>query len=108
MKLAAMFFTLALSASASAMAADNTSPVTYGHLAKEGTASRVIEISPSTRAINVHDGETVRFNVNGKIFEWTFNIPTREGVISFSDVAPIETGAGNVRVYVAPNPLYFG
>jgi hypothetical protein len=108
MKLAAILFTLAVSASAGATAADKTSPATYGHLAKEGTASRVIKISPSTRAINVHDGETVRFNVNGKIFEWTFNIPTRDGVISFSDVAPTETGAGNVQVYVSPNPLYFG
>lgn len=108
MKLAAILFALSVSISAGAAASDNSRPTTYGHPAKEGTASRVIKISPSTRAINVHDGETVRFNVNGKVFEWTFNIPTRDGVISFSDIAPTETAARGVRVHVAPNPLYFG
>lgn len=110
MKIAAIFFALSVSVSASATAADNTSPTTYGHLAMEGTASRTISITPRTRAINVHDGETVRLDVNGKTFEWTFDIPTRNGMISLSDIAPTatETGSGRVRVYVSPNPLYLG
>lgn len=106
MKLAAIFFTFAVSVGAGASAADTVSPITYGHIAKKGTASRTINIFPSTYAINVYDGETVRFNFNGKIFEWTFNIPAREGVISLSNIAPNETGAGSVQVYVSPNPLY--
>lgn len=108
MKFAAILFALSVSISAGAAASDNSRPTTYGHPAKEGTASRVIKISPNTRAINVHDGETVRLDVNGNVFEWTFNIPTREGVINLSDIAPTETAASGVRVYVAPNPLYFG
>lgn len=106
MKLAAILFTIAVGVSTSATAYDKTSPRTYGHLAKEGTASRVIKISPSTHVINVHDGETVRFNVNGKIFEWTINIPTREGIFSLPEIAPIGSDAGSVQVYVSPNPLY--
>lgn len=106
MKLAAILFTIAMGVSTSATAYANTSPMTYGHFAKEGTAARVIKILPSTRAINVHDGETVRFDVNGKIFEWTINIPTREGIFSFSEIAPTGSGAGTVEVYVSPNPLY--
>lgn len=58
MKLATMLFALAASVSANVTAAGNTSSTTYGQLTKEGTASRVIKVTPRTRVINVHDGET--------------------------------------------------
>lgn len=107
MKLLSFLLAITFVVSSGSFAAESKGNI-YGHVANEGTASRTIKITPRTRAINVHDGETVRFDVDGKTFEWTFDLPSREGVISFSDIEPSTTGAGTVRIYVAPNPLYYG
>jgi hypothetical protein len=99
---------LSLAISTTAIAGSNSERSGFGAYAPQGTATRTIEVSPNTKWANVHDGETVRFNVNGKSFEWTFNLARQsEDVMSLSKIVPDGVSAGNTVVYVAANPLYF-
>lgn len=106
----ATFSTLILSfaISTTALAAGNPLHSAFGTFAPQGTAMRTVEVKPATKWVNVRDGETVRFDVSGKKFEWTFNLAKqREGVVSLSKIVPNGINAGNTVVYVAPNARYF-
>jgi hypothetical protein len=78
----------------------------YGMPASEQSASRVIEITPATRHVNVMDGETVTFRIGGQQFTWTFHLLHQEGVLSLSAIVPPGLRAGGVLVYVAADPSY--
>jgi hypothetical protein len=99
---------LAAAASMNAQAKGTTaSSSDYGSVAPSDAAERVIVLTPSTKWINVTNGETVSFIENGKKFTWDFN--SYDSVsLKLSTIAPKELGYPNVRVYVAPNPLYAG
>jgi hypothetical protein len=99
---------LSFAVSTTAIAASNSEYSPFGALAPLGTATRTVEVSPNTKAINVNDGDSVRFNVNGKVFEWTFYLAKqREGKVPLSDIAPAGMSVGNAIVYVGENRLYF-
>jgi hypothetical protein len=71
----------------------------YGYVTSS-PAARVANVDSSTRYINVTRGEAVQINVAGKSVTWTFDTL---GTPTFS-LDKIVPGAGNVTVYVAPNP----
>jgi hypothetical protein len=64
-------------------------------------------LSPSTKWINVTNGETVSFIENGKKFTWDFN-SYDDVSLQLSTIAPKELGFPNVRLYVARNPINTG
>jgi hypothetical protein len=70
-------------------------------------AARTIVITPSTKYVNVSNGEVVEFSINGKTLRWNFNTFQQETAFDLSKIAP-QAQAGNVTVYVTPNPLYRG
>ncbi len=90
--------------------AANAMPVsmTMGMLAGADAASRTIVVKEGTRNVNVENGETVRFDVNGKSFAYTFNTFGNETAFDLSAIAPAGFAVPAVHVYVAPNPLYRG
>lgn len=82
--------------------------MTMGMLVNSAVAGRTIVVDAGTRNINVENGETVRFDVNGKSFAYTFNTFGNETAFDLSAIAPGDVMVPAVHVYVAPNPLYRG
>lgn len=80
--------------------ADYGSPAVHAH--------RTIVINERTRHVNVTNGETVQFEVNGQRFAFAFNNWPNKDVVDLSVLAPEGVTAPKVRVYIAPNPLTQG
>lgn len=80
----------------------------FGSAVEASAAARTIEIKPSTTYVNVTDGETVKFAVDGKEFSWHFRTWPNVYQFQLEKIAPKEALASGVTVYVARNPLYFG
>jgi hypothetical protein len=80
----------------------------YGQPAPEGSHARVLKLKPGSKYLNVTDGETVKFDVDGKCFTWTVGTFSHQGLFKLSDIAPAGVRAEGVTVYVAPNPIYYG
>lgn len=80
----------------------------YGQVVATSAVDKVVQVDASTRWINVTDGQTVRFDTDGKSF--TFNFATWPGgqQVDLSTIAPKDMVVPNVRVYIAANPRYFG
>lgn len=77
--------------------ANEAAPFGY---AATGQAGRVVNIGSDTKYLNVTRGETVQINAGGKKVTWVFDTL---GTAPFP-LDKIIPGAGNVTVYVAPNP----
>lgn len=69
-------------------------------------AARVVTITRDTRWVNVVSGDTVRFVGNGGEFGWSFDTSPLVQSFDLSQVAPSGALGRELRVYVAPNPLY--
>lgn len=69
-------------------------------------ATRVVNLSQDTRYVNVIAGDTIRF-VNGSgEFAWNFDVSPIVQTFDLNQVAPQGMLGHELRVYVAPNPLY--
>jgi hypothetical protein len=99
----AVIFAVAL---ASATAAHAEGKSDYGSATATTNATKRIAITPGTKSVNVTDGETVEFNVDGKSFAWSFQTYPNETQFPLSKIAPEDAKVDGVRVYVARNPLY--
>jgi hypothetical protein len=81
-------------------------PMDFGRVVMSDVADRDVTVDASTRWVNVTNGQTVRFNVGGQRFTFTFDAwPTTDSV-PLSAIAPKGVTVPDVRVYIAPNPLY--
>jgi hypothetical protein len=80
----------------------------FGAPVASSAAERTITVKPTTKYIHVTDGETVKFAVDGKEFSWHFSSWPSASQIALEKLAPKDTVASNVTVYVARNPTYFG
>jgi hypothetical protein len=69
---------------------------------------RQITINADTKWVNVDNGDSVTFNVQGKSFTWQANTLHQEEALDLAKIAPAGVDAGKVTVYVASNPLYRG
>jgi hypothetical protein len=79
----------------------------FGQSVPNATAARVISIDSSTKYVNVEDGETVQFEVQGQCFTWHFSTFPNTA-FDLRRIAPSGISVGAVEVYVASNPLYRG
>jgi len=86
--------------------AGDVNPTMYGASAPASAAQRVVEIKPGMKYVNVVNGQTITFNVDGKPFTWTFQLYQQEGAVALSAILPAELHADGVTVYVAPDPTY--
>ncbi len=71
-------------------------------------ASRVIVITPATRAVNVTGGEIVKFVAGPRSFAWNFNGSIFVNAFELNLAAPPGVLDHKVMAYVAPNPMYSG
>ncbi len=110
MKFTKSLFAFALAASAFAMNANagvfDVTPKIYGAPATASAAQRIIEITPDTKSVQVTNGETVQFNINGAPFTWKFDLYHQEGVLDLATILPAELQATGVKVYVGESPEY--
>ncbi|HEV7616978.1 MAG TPA: CzcE family metal-binding protein [Burkholderiaceae bacterium] len=103
--LAAAFAVMSLSAQA---AAPDGSPSDYGAAAPAGATARVVKLAPSTKWINVTNGETVRFEAQGTSFSWHFDAFPNQTIVDLMRIAPAGFQDDGARLFIAPNPLYLG
>jgi hypothetical protein len=80
----------------------------FGMAESNANADRQVTINANTKSVNVNNGDTVAFNVNGKTFTWHFDTLRAEEAFSLAKIAPAGIDLGNVTVYVGSNPLYRG
>jgi hypothetical protein len=86
--------------------AGDVNPTMYGAIAPASAAQRVVDIKPGMKYVNVVNGQTITFNVDGKPFTWTFQLYQQEGAVALSAILPSGLHADGVTVYVAPDPTY--
>ena len=77
-----------------------------GRVIMSDTADRDVTVDASTRWVNVTNGQTVRFTVNGAHFTFAFDAWPGTDSIPLPAIAPKGVNVPDVRVYIAPNPLY--
>lgn len=110
MKMTKTLIAFAIAASAFTLNANagifDTAPQIYGKPAPATAAQRTIDITADTKKVNVTNGETITFNINGKQFTWKFDLYHQEGVLKLSTILPKELHADGVTIYVAEDPLY--
>lgn len=94
-------------ASTAARAKDMPERSHFGMSAADSSVGRQIAVDASTHYVNVTDGETIEFIVNGKPFSFVFNSWGNRAV-DLSTLAPSDFMVPPVRVFIAPNPLYQG
>jgi hypothetical protein len=101
---AALALTLALSNAGAAQL--NGGAGDLGQAVTNSQVNRTVTIDSNTKYVNVSNGETVNFDINGQVFAW--HVSTYPGVHEFNlkQIAPDLPGADHVRVFVAPDPLY--
>jgi len=75
-----------------------------GDLATPEQAQRTIVITPTTKYINVTEGDVVEFVANGKTFAWNFDSPPDVSSFELNRVAPAGALDHHVTAYVARNP----
>lgn len=78
----------------------------YGEAVQGGAPDRSVTLTASTKYVNVTDGQTIRFNADGKTFEWHFDTLSGSPNFDLSAIAPKDVDVSGVRVYVDENPLY--
>ena len=97
---------LALAAFATSTAGAMPRPMDAGRVIMSGTADRDVAIDASTRWVNDTNGQTVRFDVGGRRFTFVFDAWPSTDSVPLSAIAPKGVTVPDVRVYIAPNPLY--
>ena len=105
--------TLALSIAATALAAGTAAamprqqnPMDFGRIVTSDTADRTVVVDASTRWVNVANGQTVRFTAGGQTFTFAFDAWPSVDSVPLSAISPKGVKVPDVRVYIAPNPLY--
>jgi hypothetical protein len=94
---------------ASAHAAPYTnSSADYGTIVSASVADREVAISASTRYVNVVDGQTIRFDVDGQVFTFAFHTWPGDQSVDLALIAPKDMAVPHVRVYIASNRTYLG
>lgn len=81
----------------------DTRSLVFGHPAGPEQVDRVIQIRKGQRFVNVTNGETVLFKVNGKSFTWRFSRSLMHRRFALKDIAPREVDVPDVDVYCIPD-----
>lgn len=77
-----------------------------GQAAPSSQAARTVVITPSTRYVNVVEGEVVTFVANGTPFTWNFDCPPGTSSFPLNRVAPAGVLDHAVTAYVQPTIEY--
>jgi hypothetical protein len=69
---------------------------------------RAITVKPGAKYINVVNNETVSITVGDHTFSWHVDTFPNKTVFDLAQIAPEGVQTAGVKVYVAPDPIYFG
>ena len=83
---------------------DTRETAMYGHEGAGSSVIRTVNITPTSKYLNVANGETIRINAGDKSVLWTFDANPRGPF----PLAKIIGGESKTMVYVSANPLYSG
>ncbi len=108
LKNAAALITSTAIAAGAATAAPTRTSADYGVAAHDSAAQRVLTVTPTTKYLDVTDGETVNIAADGKSFTWHVSTYPGQSGFDLGKIAPEGIDAKGVTVYVAANPTYFG
>ena len=102
---------IAIAIAAASIGAANAKGLTgtsadFGAAVAADQGTRTINIDANTKYVNVENGETVQFNVQGHSFTWHFDTFHDESAFKLAKISPQDVMPGGVEVYVASNPLY--
>jgi Heavy-metal resistance protein CzcE len=100
----AMLILAAVAANGAYAMGPSGSSADYGVEVADTTAARTIVVTPQTRWVNVTNGETVKFAVGDKTFNWHVDTYTNVNAFELAKISPNGIAAAGVQVYVAPRP----
>jgi hypothetical protein len=80
----------------------------YGDPAGQSQASRIVDVKPGMRYVNVDSGETVAFRAGENIVAWTFAQMVRDTSVDLGLLMPDLPGSAGVRVYIDRSDLFTG
>lgn len=78
----------------------------FGYAVQAPAATRTVVVAPSTKYVNVDQGDVVTFLIDGNAFTWQFDTLRSETSFDLAEIVPVGVNVHGVRVYVAPNPIY--
>lgn len=73
--------------------------------ARAPVAQRIV-LTPATKSVNVNNGDTVEFVVDGKSFRWHFDTFSNETNFKLAKIVPAGIAVDGITVYVGANPIY--
>lgn len=79
-----------------------------GAPAPSSAADYTVNLTPGTKYVNVHKGDTVRFVAGDKQFTWNFNSADDTWAVGLRDIAPSGMIGRDVTVYVSQFRRGFG
>jgi len=87
-------------------------PNQYGTPADPDSVDRIVQLKSGSHWINVDYGERIKFVVRNqsgseRSFAWRFDVPNMSQ-FDLSRIAPADLPVEGVRVFVAPDPRYYG
>ena len=104
--IAALLSSISLTSAAHAIGATGTS-ADFGAAVGENTYDRTVDLKSNTKSVNVVNGETVRFEADGKTFVWHFSTFDAQS-FKLSAIAPKDVHVEGVRVFVTTDPALGG
>lgn len=97
----ALAFALAISLNAGVSHAGTIRTLAdYGSAAHSEAAVRKVVIKPTTKWVNVTNGEAITFVVGEQSFTFHFNTYANTSSLSLSAIAPVDISVPDIRVYV--------
>ncbi|MCA3183403.1 MAG: CzcE family metal-binding protein [Cupriavidus sp.] len=80
----------------------------YGDPIGQAQASRIVDLKPGTRYVNVSSGETVAFRSDEKISAWAFAQMVRDTSVDLNLLLPDLPRSADVRIYIERSDLVTG
>lgn len=80
----------------------------FGDPTEPSRVTRVVDVKPGLRYVNVDSGETVAFRAGDKISAWTFAQMIRDTSVDLGLLMPDLPGSIGVRVYIDRSDLFTG
>lgn len=80
----------------------------HGKAGSDAAPERTIIVAPSTKYINVTNGETVRITAGAQNFNWSVNTGPNVQTVELKEIAPPQFQVNGIRVYVSRGRGYFG
>ncbi|MDE4922472.1 heavy-metal resistance protein CzcE [Cupriavidus metallidurans] len=80
----------------------------FGDPTDPSRVTRIVDVKPGLRYVNVDSGETVAFRSGEKISAWTFAQMVKDTSVDLGLLMPDLPGSAGVRVYLDRSDLFTG